>query len=502
MGKIKQLGQYFPTFNLRVKQTSNIIMITFWSQFASYAFNTIFVLFLTRPLFKHGLGYDQAQAYAFIGIAGATGYLTPLLGGYMADNILGIRRSILLGSAMLAVAYLLVMLSSASVKQYGDILFVAAYALLPASNSLLIGTATAMVSKIYEENAVKAKTAMTYYYLSINIGALLATCIAPQLFDSAYGPLSVLAVGFLGKIIAALNFSYRYKLYNNIIWGQDKQPLSIKSAIQLLGYFIIVYTLTLCAYIYIPIAQLIITLGCIVGIGYFFIQTCQIASHHARLKQLVAFVLIIESIIFFIIYNQMSTTLVLLAQNNSDRQFLGLTLSPAQYQMVNPFLIILIGLFLPHFYRKLPRFSIPYQFACGTLLAGSALLLMYIATLYAQQGMINGYFIFFTYVLISLGELFVSAIGFSMIGLYCDPNRLAFAMGVWLLGSSLASVFSGQIARFVSIPDTMTSPLQSLPIYQHYYFNLGSVACCLGIIMAFVARMMHHRLGKQNIQLN
>ncbi len=502
MEKIKQLGQYFPAFSLRTQQTSNIIMITFWSQFASYAFNTIFVLFLTRPLLKHGLGYHQADAYAFIGIAGATGYLAPILGGYMADNILGIRRSILLGSSMLAVAYLLVMLSSMSITQYGDTLFIAAYALLPASNSLLIGTATAMVSKIYADDAVKAKTAMTYYYLSINIGALLAAGIAPQLFESQYGPLSVLAVGFIGKTVAALNFTYRYKLYNNVIWGKDNLPISTKNRFQLLGYFIVVYTLTLCAYTHISIAQIIITIGCITGIGYFFIQTCQIANRPARLKQLVAFVLIIESIVFYIIYNQMSTTLVLLAQNNSDKQFLGLTLSPAQYQMFNPFLIILIGLFLPQFYRKLPRFSIPYQFACGTLLAGSALLVMYIATLYAPQGIVNGHFIFLTYVLISLGELFVSAIGFSMIGLYCEPNRLAFAMGVWLLGSSLANIFSGQIARFVSIPDTITSPLQSLIIYQHYYFNLGAVACCLGLIMTVLARMMHHRLGKQNIQLN
>ena len=86
-----------PIKNLHIYLTGNIIFITFWSQFASYAFYSIFILFLTRPLLQHGLGYNEAKAYAFIGITGASGYLMPLLGGYMADTLLGIRRSILLG---------------------------------------------------------------------------------------------------------------------------------------------------------------------------------------------------------------------------------------------------------------------------------------------------------------------------------------------------------------------------------------------------------------------
>lgn len=487
--------------NRRLKQTSNIIMITFWSQFASYAFNTILILFLTRPIFQHGLGYNQAHAYAFIGVSGATGYLMPILGGYMADSILGIRRSILLGSMMLVCAYLLVMLSGITIPRYGDLLFIAAYALLPASNALLIGTATSMVSKIYADDAVKAKSAMTYYYLSINIGALLAAMIAPELFESRYGPLSVFALTFIGKAIAALNFAYRYKLYDNLVWGKDKQTLRFREYYQLLIFFVLIYGFTLFAYSHINVANITITIGCISGIGFFLIKTCQLPKQ-ARLKQLVAFVLMIESIVFFIIYNQMSTTLVLLAQNNSDRQLLGFTISPAQYQMLNPILIIFLGLLLPRFYRALPKFSIPYQFACGTLLSGIALLLMYVAASKAQAGIVSGQYIAIAYIFISLGELFVSAIGLSMIGLYCEQEGLAFAMGVWLLGSSLASTISGQIARYVAIPETIVSPVESLSIYQHYYLNLGGIACTLSLFMVIIARVIQMILARNEIKLS
>lgn len=487
------------TLTLAQQQSTNVIMITFWSQFASYALNTILILFLTRPILTHGLGYNQAKAYAFIGITGATGYLMPILGGYMADNILGIRRSILLGSILLAFAYLLVMLSGYTIPLYGDYLFVAAYALVPASNSLLMGTASGMVSSIYMHDAIQAKSAMTYYYMAINLGALLATLIAPTLLDSRYGPLSVLALTFTGKAIAALNFARRYSIYDSVVLGQDKIALSISDKCRVFGYFISLYLFTLFAYSHIFIASIIISIGCILGILWFLSKTLALAGE-SRYKQIVASILILEAIVFFVIYNQMNSTLVLFALNNSNAHLFGYAISPAHYQMLNPLLIIFLGAQLPRLYQKFPRFTIPYQFACGTLLAGMALLVMAFAATFAEMGIVSGNYIAFTYILITLAELWVSAIGLSMIGLYCDNNELAFAMGAWYLGSSLSNIISGRIAAWVAIPETMPS-MQSLAIYQQYYLNLGAVACMLGIVMLFVATYFRYTFNKRGLIL-
>jgi len=475
-------------------------MITFWSQFSSYALNTILIIFLTRPLLAQGLGYNQAKAYAFIGISQAAGYLMPVLGGYMADNVLGLRRSILMGSVLLASAYLLVMLSGYTITSHGDFLFLAAYALTPAANSLLIGTASGMVSHVYADDAIRAKSAMTFYYMAINVGALLATFIAPALLDSRYGPLSVLTLTFVGKAIAALNFAYRYKLYDNVTWGQDKKPLSSRSKYHFVGYFIALYLFTLFAYSYIFLASIIITLGCATGIAWFLIKTFAL-SGESRYKQFVASLLTLEAIVFFVIYNQMNSTLVIFAQNNSNLHLLNFVISPAQYQMLNPLLIILLGLQLPRFYQKFPRFSIPYQFACGTLLAGFSLLILAYAATQATLGIVDGNYIAFTYIFITLAELWVSATGLSMIGLYCDNKSLAFAMGVWYLACSLSSALSGRLAGLVAIPDNMTSPMQSLPIYQNYYLYLGVIACALGLLMLLVARYLQRLFQKKKMVL-
>lgn len=487
--------------NLQIRQTSNIIMITFWSQFSSYSLNTILVLFLTKPHLLQGLGYNQAEAYAFIGVSQATGYLMPILGGYMADQVLGIRRSILIGSILLAFAYLLVMLSGHTISAYGDMFFLAAYALIPASNSLLMGTASTMVNHIYSDSAVKAKAAMTYYYMAINIGALLATIIAPELFESKYGPLSVLTLTFVGKAIAALNFTYQYKIYNNVTWGLDKNKFTKKAKYSLMLYFIILYIFTLFAYSHVKIANTLISIGCVLGIFWFLGKTLALEGS-SKFKQIVAFILILESIVFFIIYNQMNSTLILFAKNNSNSNLLGFTISPAQYQMLNPVLIILIGLQLPRIYKKIPKFTVPYQFAAGTLIAGLALLLMSYAATKATLGLVDGNYIGLTYILITIGELWVSAIGLSMIGMYCDKNNLAFAMGVWLLGSSLSNTISGRVAKYVAIPENTTLPMESLDIYKNYYFTIGTTTCIVSLLMFLIARYIKNIAQSRNININ
>jgi POT family proton-dependent oligopeptide transporter len=485
---------------IKKQQTTNIVMITFWSQFSAYALESILILFLTRPLLMHGLGYDQAKAYAFMGISQATGYLMPILGGYMADHILGLRRSILFGSFLLASAYLLIMLSGHTIAQFGDKLFIIAYALTPAAGSLLMGTASGMVSRIYSDNATGAKTAMTFYYMAINVGALLATFIAPSLLESHYGPLSVLALTFVGKSIAAVNFLYRYKLYDNIVLYHDKIALSSKAKWQFFSYVTSIYVFTLYAYSHIFIASIIVSICCFLGMLGFVIKTCALQGE-SYYKQLIACLLIFEAVVFFVIYLQMNSTLILFAAQNTNDRLFGFAISPAQYQVINPILIITIGLQLPRFYKKFPRFTIPYQFAVGTLLASSALLFMaYMTTYHAHDGIISGNVIACTYFFITLAELCVSAIGLSMIGLYCDSQHLGVAMGAWYLSCSLASSLSGGIAQWVALPQTM-SPQQSLPIYQDYYAWMGSIAFLLGLSMLLGAFLLHRFMKKRSFLL-
>lgn len=482
----------------RQRQSANIVFITFWSQFAVYALNTILILFLTRPLLKHGLGYSQAKAYIFFGVTQATGYLMPILGGFMADRVLGLRRAILVGSMLLAIAYLLIMLSGMTIGQMGDTLFIAAYALIPASNALLMGTASGMVSRIYSDDAVRAKSAMTLYYMAINVGALLATIIAPSLLESRYGPLSVLALAFAGKSLSALNFAARFRLYDNVIEGQDTRRIGLRGWGQLVGFILAVYAFTLMAYSHVELASRLIGIGCALGMGWFLLQTLKL-SGAARSRQLLAWLLILEAVVFFIIYNQMNSTLILFAESNSNLKLFGFSISAAHYQLINPLLIVFFGLQLPRFYQRFPRFDIPWQFASGTLLAGGALLIVSFAG--DHEGIVSGEWVGLSYALLTLAELWVSAIGLSMIGLYCDSKNLAFAMGVWYLACSMSNTISGHLASAAAEAEHAATALQSLAVYQQYYFKLGITAIVLGLLMMALASVVRRAFARRGLVL-
>ena len=482
------------------KQVNNIAMITFWSQFSVYVLNTVLVLFLTRPVWERGLGYTESKAYIFIGVSQAMGYIMPMIGGQMADKVIGLRRSILIGSFLVACAYLMIMLSGLLVPEMGDKVFIAAYALIPATNSLLLGTASAVVSKVYASDEAKAKAGMTLYYMSINVGALLATILAPQLIESRYGPLSIFAVVFLGKSISALNYSYRYQLYSDVATQLDNAKFSRKRFIQVFAYLITVYLATLYIYRNPEISSYIIGIGAMIGMFAFFLKTLNLRGSE-RVKQFIAAVLILEAIVFFVIYNQMNTTLILFAKNNSNLAFLGFKVSPAHYQMLNPLLIIGLSFVMPKFYQQFKSFTIPYQFAAGTALSGLSLLVMYLSCLLSVDGLVNGNFLVLTYVLLTIAELWVSAIGLSMIGLYCSHHMIAFAMGIWYLSTSLSNVISGHLAQFVALPESGISVTESLLVYQHYYLDMGLVGLSIGIIMYFLAFYIHKHMSRKGISL-
>lgn len=473
-------------FDLKQRQSNTVAMITFWSQFAVYTINTVFILYLTRPVWKYGLGYSEVKAYAFMGVTQAMGYLMPMLGGYMADHVLGLRRSILYGTVLLALAYLFVMLSNFTVVHQGDFWFIAAYALVPVTNSLLMGTSSALVSRIFRDEPVRSKAGMTIYYMSINVGGLLAALLAPQLMKSHYGPLTIFAIVFVGKALAALNFIWRYKLYDNVIDDLDRRRLSRSQGAKLWIYLVVIYGLTLLLYYFPYGSSYVLGISCALGIFWFLLRTLSL-SGEKRLKQLIAVWLIIEAIVFFVVYNQMNTTLVLFAANNSDLNFFGLTVAPANYQMVNPLVIILLSLLMPSFYEKFHRFKIPYQFAAGVSLAGVGLLIMWWACMQAPHGLANGNYLVLSYFVITISELWVSAIGLSMIGLYCEKHLLAFAMGAWYLAVSLSNVLSGRLAAFVALPEKGMSLVQSLHLYESYYLNMGLVTLLMGIVMAVIA---------------
>ncbi|WP_235603334.1 POT-type proton-dependent oligopeptide transporter [Piscirickettsia litoralis] len=164
-------------------------------------------------------------------------------------------------------------------------------------------------------------------------------------------------------------------------------------------------------------------------------------------------------------------------------------------------MIIIMGLLLPKFYERFPRFNIPYQFAVGVALAGIGLLAMWYGCAHAHQGIVSGNYIVLTYFLITISELFVSAVGLSMIGLYCDMRMIAFAMGAWYLACAMSNVISGQLAQLVALPAGKVTALEGIGLYTKYYLIMGGVTLVIGMVMFFIAILVKKYMDSKQIKV-
>ncbi|QEO56724.1 peptide MFS transporter [Francisella marina] len=484
--------------DLRTKQSFTIAAITFWGQFATYSFNAILILYLTKSVLDYGIGFSESHAYSFQGIYKAMNYAIIMFGGYIADRYLGLRRSIFWGSLLLAFAYLAVFLSGFMVHVSNEF-FIFTFALVPVCGSLSMGTASAMVSKIYSTDPVHAKSGMTMFYISINLGSLLAYLVAPSLIGYQFGALAVLGIVFVGKLIAIANFSYRYKIYDNVVDEADKSPMTIIAKKVVLGYLAIVYIFTVVCYHYPDYANVVVAGISILCLVIFLFRTIFFLKDDVRIKQIVGLILIIVAVVFFVIYNQMESTLVMAAKNNSDLLMFGFSVNPASYQMVNPILIIFGGMLLIRIYPLLPRFYIPYQFAVGVLLAAIGLFVMYYGFSHDNNGIISGNYITLSYILISISELFVSAIGLSMIGIYCDGKTIGFAMGAWYISASMANSITGLLNQVVALPEDGISTVESASLYQTYFFDTSISVMSIGIFVLVLAYFLIRFMKRRKI---
>ncbi len=110
-----------------------------------------------------------------------------------------------------------------------------------------------------------------------------------------------------------------------------------------------------------------------------------------------------------------------------------------------------------------------------------------------------GLFIMY-YVLISISELFVSAIGLSMIGIYCDSKTIGFAMSAWYISSSMANSITGLLNQVVALPKDVISTVDSASLYQSYFFDTSVSVMFVGVFVLILAYFLIRFMRRKNIE--
>ncbi|MCK5819974.1 MAG: dipeptide/tripeptide permease [Psychromonas sp.] len=465
------------------KQFYLIFSIEFWERFGFYGMQAIltvyFVKILAMPVAKGFLLWG-----AFVGLV----FGTIAIGGWLGDNVIGTKRAITLGAIILTIGYALLGLSAGSSHYHGggNMIYLA-MGFIAMGNGLFKANPSSLLSKIYKEGDPRLDGAFTMYYMSINIGSFIAMLIVPWVaVKFGYG--MAFGVCAIGLIFTVINFVSFLSLMKNIGSKPDLAPLNKLNYLSVVvGTFLMSYLASvLLQHVFYASMMLFAAAATIISL---YIKETFKCHGLERAKMLVAFVLFIQGIVFFVLYSQMPTSLNFFAINNVQHNIFGITVAPEQFQALNPFWIIIASPLLAIAYHKLGnRFSMPLKFSMGMVLCAFSFLVLKLSASFANAGgIVNANWLVISYALQSVGELFISGLGLAMMAQLVPKRMTGFGMGMWHLSSAIAAVVAGWVATFTVAPKGITDPHQTLVIYAKVFGNLGYITAIIAILSILLA---------------
>lgn len=471
----------------QTRSFTTIFMIEMWERFGYYGMAALLVLFMIERV-----GFGDADANLTWGAFTALVYAAPSIGGWIGDTVLGTRRTMLLGAVVLVLGYLMLAIPD---DRLGFVY--AALGVIVVGNGLFKANAANLVRRVYEGDDARIDSAFTIYYMAVNVGSTVSMLATPWIKDR-WGWHAAFGVCCAGMIIGVLNGFVRYGTLLQIGSAPDEKPvhrrrlgivLAAGAALALATVFVLQHRALAVACVYAAAAA-------IVAIFAFMTLTCERAE---RAGLVAAFVLVLQSILFFVFYQQMSTSLTLFALRNVDPALsvAGITLfswSPAQFQALNPIWIMLMSPMLAGLYTRLGQngrdVGVATKFALGFVAVAAGFFVYAVSGRYAMDGRVSSWFMVLGYGLLSLGELLVSGLGLAMIARYIPARMGGFMMGAYFVATGVAQYLGSIVANLAQLPSNDLPAAQSLPLYIDLFAELGWLAAAGALISLLLLPLM------------
>lgn len=434
-----------------------------WERFSYYGMRALLTLYLTATLVDNGFGLDREAALEIYAIFTGLVYLTPIIGGWVSDRLLGQRKTVYIGGLVMAVGQFFLASSSfldhslsAEVRLS---LFHYGLGILIIGNGFFKPNISTVVGEFYNDNDPMKDAGFNIFYLGINLGAILGTFIAGGLGESVNWGYGFLAAG-IGMVLGVLWLNWRentlehYGLPPNTKDSKNRLDAKDWSTIVIYAISLVVGTLVLIyAWGFLPeIVKTGITYvgfaAIIIGLSYTIFKGT--SGSHEWSRMAVIIVLAIFNIVFWAGFEQAGGTFSLFAKENTNRMMFGWEMPATWFQNVNSFAILV---FVPIFSimwlwldKKGWNPRTPIKFSLGLFLGALAFWVMTQAANAASGGsLVSPWWLVSVYTLLTLGELMLSPIGLSMITKLAPTKLVSVVMGLWMASFAAGNFMAGML---------------------------------------------------------
>ncbi|MGH8217794.1 MAG: peptide MFS transporter [Steroidobacteraceae bacterium] len=482
----------------RARAFSVLFLIEMWERFGYYGMQVLLVVFMIEYL-----GFTDRRANLTWGALAAMIYAVPVLGGWVGDRVLGARRTTLLGALVLCLGYLLLSVPWRLFVPHGwaEPLLFFCLGLIATGNGTFKANPSSLVSRMYEHEPSKLDGAFTMYYMAINIGALISQALTPWL-RVRYGWHWAFLACAGGLVLGIVQLLLRGRLIGHIGTRPDFEPLRVGRLAAVLVGILILAVLIAIVVQNLAVARAIVWLA---GLGLLALFAVLIArgGRSERAGLIAMLILTGETLLFFVFYQQISTSLTLFALHNVRLDFYGYSVPPEQFQVLDPFWIVVCSPLLALLYGRLGQhgrdLSIPGKYAWGFALLALAFFVYSLSGTHAAGARVSPWWMIGGYLLLSIAELLISGLALAMVSRYIGPERRGLMMGAWLLSMGLAQYIGSFVANFASVPIGITDPARTLALYTHLFRVLGWVAVgglAASILLLPILRRLEARLGE------
>ena len=368
-----------------------LFCVEMWERFSFYGMRALIVLYMIQ-----NLAYTAQKAGNIYGLYTGLVYLTPLIGGYLADRYLGQRKCVSIGAILMICGLFLLAFGP-------NIFFLLSLFLMIIANGFFKSNISSILGLLYENNNEKKDSAFTLFYIGINLGAFFSPLVCGTLAYK-YGYEYGFATAGIGMLIGFIS----YKLFENKYLG-DKGLFPIKITSEISD------TMTL---------------------------------ENSQKNQLVSLVvLMLFTIPFWVCFEQAGSSLTLFAEYQTNRNLFGFEIPTGYFQSLNPLFIITLAPLISSLWNflrlKSKEPTSVEKFTLALFLISLSFIILSYAGHLSLTAKVSPLWLFFGYFIMTIAELCLSPIGLSLVTKLAPKKFLSFMMGCWFLTSFVGNLIAG-----------------------------------------------------------
>lgn len=481
-----------------------------WERFSYYGMRALLIFYLT----KHWLFSDEDSGVIY-GAYTALVYITPVLGGYLADKFLGQRKAVVYGALLLTFGHLLMGVEGTGGQDGGAInVFWLALAFIIVGSGFLKANISVIVGQLYPRTDVRRDGAYTIFYMGINLGAALGSIICGYLGEE-YGWSWGFGAAGVGMLLGLIVFVIGKPLLHGR--GESEHPEKLEAKVAGVKfewwlYLVGLVAVAICWYLVQNQAVVGTLLGiCGLGLVAYVVLTAVLKlAPEERDRIFAAMFLIFGSILFWALFEQAGSSLNLLTDRMVDRNIFGIETKASIFQSINAIYIVLLAPVLAALWTWLGRRGLEpsagAKFGLGMIQLGAGFLILVFGAKAAGIGNLTPViYIFLIYLFHTTGELCLSPVGLSAMNRLAPAHLASIIMGTWFFASATGNFAAGLIAKATGSgsleggSSEMTPGSDEAVAYMttvtDVYTTIGWTAVAVGVgfilISPFVKWLMH-----------